>query len=229
MQKFAVDWKSLKCGEHRPIDKDTHYGEEGTPLRKLQNNCSAKHCMMIAACKLKGWDLSSYLLPSHPLQKFIIENINSLCELSDQESISLAVDGCGLPTYTLLTQNILKGFSKLNLASGDETIVKLIQSLVNYPFYVSGYDRLDYELSIALGGQVVCKSGAGGLIVIAFQEPTYGALVLKMYDSDEKVKALVVKAILEKLGYKLNSSHNLFSSEILNLHNLPCAKVSTFC
>ena len=38
-------------------------------------NCSGKHAAFLASCVVNGWDTKTYLSPSHPLQKLIIEVI----------------------------------------------------------------------------------------------------------------------------------------------------------
>ena len=40
---------------------------------RLAMNCSGKHAGFLAACVHQGWDLDSYLEPTHPLQQAILE------------------------------------------------------------------------------------------------------------------------------------------------------------
>ena len=51
-----------------PAEAET-YLAAGHVRERLTMNCSGKHAAMLAACKLNGWDLGTYLDPAHPLQQ----------------------------------------------------------------------------------------------------------------------------------------------------------------
>lgn len=226
LDKFKINWQELLCGEHQPLCTETNYAESNTKLRKLQNNCSGKHLMMLATCKLKGWDTKSYLSPGHPLQKKVLTTLSKMCEISE-ESINVSVDGCGLPTYSVPAKNSLKGFSKFNIHSECNRVKQIAQAMLEYPFYVSGKNRLDYELTMALDGKVVSKSGAGGLIIVSFQDQSKKALLLKMYDTHEQVRGNLISKIIRENGYSGDFSHKLFSDVVNNLHNEVSALIKT--
>ena len=65
-QVFNVLWRAdvepsaLQC----PIPSDK--------TSRLQYNCSGQHAGMLAVCKKRNWEISSYLRPSHPVQKLIL-------------------------------------------------------------------------------------------------------------------------------------------------------------
>jgi L-asparaginase II len=65
--------------------------QDGRPDGKLGHNCSGKHAGMLAACRAHGWPLHPYRDPEHPLQRRI-------ASLLGGEHV--AVDGCGVPTFS---------------------------------------------------------------------------------------------------------------------------------
>jgi len=67
--------------------------QEGRPEGKLGHNCSGKHAGMLAACHAYGWPFHPYRDPAHPLQQRI-------AELLGGDGVKVAVDGCGVPTFS---------------------------------------------------------------------------------------------------------------------------------
>jgi L-asparaginase II len=66
--------------------------QEGRPEGKLGHNCSGKHAGMLAACRANGWPLHPYRDREHPLQRRIAELVGPG---------EVAIDGCGVPTYSM--------------------------------------------------------------------------------------------------------------------------------
>lgn len=223
----AIDWQMLACGEHPPLDKNINYAINNPQERRLQNNCSGKHSLMLITCKLMGWDSANYLSSEHPLQQEILKTLAEMCEIPS-DKVEVGIDGCGVPSFSLPISNVLIGFSKLNLASRNTHIRNIVSSILNEAFFVSGSERLDYELTVANKPKLVCKSGACGLTLVSFLDKPFSAFLLKMYDSDERVRAVVIKKLIENLGYKFESDSSLFSSELQNLHGQNTAAIQIF-
>ncbi|HEY9885690.1 MAG TPA: asparaginase [Vampirovibrionales bacterium] len=231
LQESTIKSEELHCGEHQPLDPETPYANKGSTRRRLQNNCSGKHIMMLMACKLKGWPTNNYESLEHPLQKEIIKDLANLCNV-EESSIGLGLDGCGLPTYTFKVKDFLLGFSKLSSHSGNKHLQQLTKAFSEEPFFVTGKNRLDYEITKLYKGQLICKSGAGGLSVISFQNTTKpSSLILKMVDGNERVRAVILRKILNK--FKLvneslenkQTSSSYFSSDINNLHGQTASQI----
>ncbi len=83
-----IDIKELKCPT--PQNKES----------KLQHNCSGKHSAFLATCKKMNWDLDSYLMGHHPLQKEIFRRVSELLKIPAEELIAER-DDCGAPTLLL--------------------------------------------------------------------------------------------------------------------------------
>ena len=67
----------LKCPEIPPLSPDVLKPNEAP--KRIHNNCSAKHAMMLAVSKQLGFSLEYFFDVNHPLQKIILYKI---CELS---------------------------------------------------------------------------------------------------------------------------------------------------
>lgn len=63
--------------------------------------------MMLALCKMNGWNLENYDEPSHPLQKEIKRKIYELCGL--KKDYPVTKDGCGVPIHSMPLENMVKG------------------------------------------------------------------------------------------------------------------------
>ena len=51
---------------------------EGREANSHAQNCSGKHSGMLSTCVVNGWDIATYLDPSHPLQQAILETVADL-------------------------------------------------------------------------------------------------------------------------------------------------------
>lgn len=223
LQNYKLNWSSLNCGEHAPFSRSISQAKKYSCKRRLQNNCSGKHAALLAVCKLHQWNISSYQDLEHPLQQEILKTISELCEININQ-IQIGLDGCGLPTYGLSVKSLLKGFSKFQINSPDSLIAQISRSMLEESFYISGHKRLDHEITQAAKPHLICKSGAGGLSVISLQNNS-NALLLKLYDSDEKARALILKNLLLKNQIFLEGNSTLFEEKILNLLNKEAAQI----
>ena len=101
LNKIGLDESYLKCGLHKPLSKTEQSKMllNSTPVNILHNNCSGKHIMMLGLCKMKNWDIETYYLPEHPLQKAIKTKIYDLCKV--QKNYPVTTDGCGVPIVSM--------------------------------------------------------------------------------------------------------------------------------
>ena len=186
----------LKCGLHKPLSK-TKQKEmflKGEAENVLQNNCSGKHVMMLALCKVNGWDLTDYDQPEHPLQIAIKNKIYELCKVPKEYPITK--DGCGVPIMSMPLENMLYGY--LNVFCNPK-YEKIKNAFLNHPYIIGGEDRTDSFIMQNSNG-LIAKVGAGGLcIVVNTQEKQ--AFVVKISDCDMKARELVVCQVLKNLKW----------------------------
>ena len=196
LDKIGLNEEYLKCGLHKPLSK-TEQAEmllSNTPVNILQNNCSGKHIMMLGLCKMKEWDLDTYYLTEHPLQKAIKSKIYELCQV--QKDYPVTTDGCGVPIMSMPLTNMLHGY--LNLFCNPK-YEKIKNAFLNHPYLIGGEDRTDTKI-IENSKGIIAKVGAGGLCIVV-NTLTEEAFVVKISDCDMKVRELIVIQVLKNLHW----------------------------
>lgn len=211
MKKHKFQVSNLKCGAHLPFDEKekTRLVKKNISPNPLHNNCSGKHLGMLAVCKKNKWDLKSYLNPNHPIQKNILKKIK---ELSGTKNISIAVDGCGVPTFSLPVINIAKMFSSFTHPK-NKRYLKIISAISKNPFYLGSNNQIDTEIIKASKGKLIAKVGAEGIIIIASKG---NCIVVKIADGSPKIRSIVALKLLIRFNWlKKSQIKNLFLREIL--------------
>lgn len=159
---------------HPPFDVETAHrlirdGEKPTVLR---GNCSGKHAGMVLFAKAAGWPLDGYWEPDHPVQRRVLETISALSDVPI-ESITIAVDGCGVPTFGMPLAGLATAFARL----ADPSVVadpplgsalyRIRDAMMAHPELVAGERRrIDTALMRAHPGRVVSKGGAEGVLAM---------------------------------------------------------------
>lgn len=206
LEKFDIDESLLKCGIHAPLarsmqDKMLLRGEKPTAIH---NNCSGKHIGFLVICKKKGWDMTTYDKPNHPLQIAIRDKINQMCEV--EQSYPITTDGCGVPILSMPLKNMLIGYKNLL------NYTPIIQAIRNNPYFFGGENRLDTEI-IEKTDNLIAKVGAGGLCIV-FNIKTKEGFVVKINDCSMEARRI---AVLELIN-SLNWANLEFDKTIKTLH-----------
>jgi L-asparaginase len=164
----------------------------------LEHNCSGKHAGMLAVCKQRSWSLASYLQPSHPIQRLILEKVADLLQMPAAEFIG-AHDDCGAPTYFMQLRQMATLYALL--ASGSSVdMERIIRAMTHYPELVSGPGQFDTELMRLTEGELVSKSGAEGVQCVARVGEGMG-LAIKCMDGSRRAKYAVAIHLLKQLGW----------------------------
>ena len=193
LKRFDINENLLKCGVHAPLsrtmqDKMLLKGEQAQPIH---NNCSGKHIGFLILCKKKGWDMNSYDEPSHPLQIAVKEQINRLCEVSQDYPVT--TDGCGVPILSMPLKNMVKGFESLI------RYPQIVNAIRKYPYIFGGENRTDTEI-IQKTDNLIAKVGAGGLcVVLNIKEGK--AFALKINDCSYDARRIALFEIINMLGW----------------------------
>ena len=206
LEKFDIDESLLKCGVHAPLarsmqDKMLLRGEKPTAIH---NNCSGKHIGFLVICKKKGWDMTTYDKPNHPLQIAIRDKINQMCEV--EQSYPITTDGCGVPILSMPLKNMLIGYKNLL------NYTPIIQAIRNNPYFFGGENRVDAEISEKTDN-LIAKVGAGGLCIV-FNIKTKEGFVVKINDCSMEARRI---AVLELIN-SLNWANLEFDKTIKTLH-----------
>ncbi len=196
LKKNRLDETMLKCGLHKPLSKtkQSQMLINGEKENILQNNCSGKHVMMLALCKINNWNFVNYDKPEHPLQIAVKNKIYELCRLNKEYPVTK--DGCGVPIMSMPLENMLYGY--LNIFCNPK-YEKIKNAFLNHPYIIGGEDRTDTMIMQNSEG-IVAKVGAGGLCIVVNTKEEQ-AFVVKISDCDMKARELVVCQVLKNLKW----------------------------
>jgi L-asparaginase II len=219
LNRNGLSIEALYCGVHPPylvsmLDDLISAGK--TSLEQVHNNCSGKHAGMLLSCVLYDYEVSHYWKSSHALQRLILKSMSDILELKTS-SISLALDGCGVPTFCVPLRNIALAYEKLAVSFSGKTSSALCtigNAMIKEPFMVAGTGRIETE--IMYKHQIVMKSGSSGIFCVSIPK-TGMAVALKMESGSDDVSEVVVAEVLRQLGvlaprsslYQKNAHRNI--------------------
>ena len=195
---LGLEEGDLACGAHEPlaVRGARLLRESGDRPSRLHNNCSGKHAAMLARAVLLEEPTSGYERASHAVQQASLETVAMWAGMATDQ-IGVAVDGCGVPVFSLPLANMALSYARLAHASthGDEPSRRILQAMTSHPFLVGGSDRFDTRLMEAVGGNVVCKVGAEGVHTFAIIDRGIG-FALKVEDGSQRAQFVAVLAML---------------------------------
>ena len=181
-----IDIKELKC----PIPQDKK--------SKLQHNCSGKHSAFLATCKKMNWDLDSYLMGHHPLQKEIFRRVSEILRIPADELIAER-DDCGAPTLLLRLSQMAILYAHLSSSDHPE-FEKITRAMTSYPDLVAGKGYFDSELIKRGHNQIISKGGSEGIQCIGLLGEGIG-LSIKVEDGSKRAKHAVAIHLLRQLEW----------------------------
>ncbi len=216
LTKLELDESFLRCGGHQPHSEETFYGliRAGRRPTALYSNCSGKHTGMLMYCRHKDLPLDSYHWIGHPLQQEIFSILSELSE-SPPDTITVGVDGCGVPAFALTIRQWATAFSKF--ASPESyphhaaAMKRISHAMRGYPELVGGTGRFDTNLMLATNGRLLAKGGAEGffLVVDTDREMT---IVWKVRDGNARALPPVVIKTLIDLSLLRGEEHERLDS-----------------
>ena len=172
------------------------------PLTAAYHNCSGKHTGFLTSCVACGDIPSGYIDPNHPAQKRVTQALAEMtgCDLS---AVSLARDGCGVPTYHMPLHSLATGMarladpSKLPKARADAA-KRLLAAMGAEPFYVNGTGGFTTEV-MATVPSVRLKGGAEGVYAAALPGLGLG-MALKIDDGAARAAECAAAHVLRELA-----------------------------
>jgi L-asparaginase II len=153
----------------------------------LYHNCSGKHAGFLAASALMGWDLDSYLSPTHPLQLQIHALIE---ELSGEKISKTAIDGCGAPLHAMSSIGLARGISKFVLEAKE-----LVAAALRHPSLIGDATTPDAAF---LRAGFYSKLGAEGVFTVG--TGSGHAVSIKIADGSLRAAPAIALAMLSKHG-----------------------------
>ncbi|GGD79455.1 asparaginase [Paenibacillus nasutitermitis] len=222
--KMGLKEENLHCCATYPLNEDAkaerHRAHE--PKRKIFHNCSGKHAGLIGLSKHMGWNEQTYYEPGHPVQQEIMEIMAYMAEVH-VTSIPQGIDGCGLPIFALPLHKIAYSYLKLACPDliGDTDIrnaAAVTAKLMNdYPDMIA--DTKFVCSALLRDDNLTAKGGAKGVYGIGLRKERIG-ISLKVSDGSEQVWPCIIASILERIGYRNQSTidrlYALTPNEIIN-------------
>ncbi len=181
-----IDINQLKCPI--PANKQS----------KLQHNCSGKHSAFLATCKKMNWELESYLMGHHPIQKEIFRRVSELLKIPAEELIAER-DDCGAPTLLLRISQMAILYAHLSSSDHPE-FEKITRAMTEYPDLVGGKGYFDSELMRRGHNQIISKGGSEGIQCIGLLGEGMG-LSIKVEDGSKRAKHAVAIHLLRQLEW----------------------------
>ena len=181
-----IDIKELKC----PVPQNKK--------SKLQHNCSGKHSAFLATCKKMNWDLESYLMGHHPLQKEIFRRVSELLKIPAEELIAER-DDCGAPTLLLSLYQMAILYAHLSRSDQPE-FEQITRAMTRHPELVVGEGCFDSELIKRGHNQIISKGGSEGIQCIGLLGEGIG-LSIKVEDGSKRAKHAVAIHLLRQLEW----------------------------
>ena len=167
--------------------------ECGPEPTAIQHNCSGKHAGMLALCRAMGWASGGYRLATHPVQHGCLAEVAAAADVP-AETISTAVDGCGVLTFALPLERMARMFSRLEQIDGGARVAAAMRA---HPDLIRGPRAADAMLMRQLDGWTA-KGGAEGLLCAT--GPGGLGVVLKVEDGSMRAMRPALAELLHRLG-----------------------------
>lgn len=175
-------------------DERLRWQRESMPATRRAQNCSGKHAAMLATCRLNGWPEATYLDPTHPLQRLIVDTV---AELAGEPVAATTVDGCGAPALAISLSGLARAFGRLAVALPDTPEGRIAKAIQDHPEWLGGTDREVTQLIRGVPG-LIAKDGAEAVYAAAL--PDGRAVALKIADGSDRARQVVMVAVLRRLG-----------------------------
>lgn len=201
LQRAGLTELDLQCPEARPGDPATRdqLARAGGRRSTLYMNCSGKHAAMLLACRINGWDPTTYLDPAHPVQ---VQVVDVLERFTGEKVQATGVDGCGAPVHAVTLTGLARGIAKIVTSSPGSPFAifrqagVLTRAIHEHAWAIDGPGRDNTVVIERLG--VVAKLGAEGVMVMAAPDGT--TVALKILDGSLRAATIVGLKLLVEQG-----------------------------
>ena len=202
LASMGLEEGDLACGPHEPLSMRGAriVRESGERITRLHNNCSGKHAAMLAAARMHGTPTQGYEQPTHAVQIACASAV-SVWTGVPVDRLAIAVDGCGVPVFSLSLTHMALAYARLTDAvrRGHEVPSRIVSAIQAHPVLVGGTDRFDTVLLEETGGRIFAKVGAEGVHTVALLDHGIG-LAIKVEDGATRAQYAAVLLALKQLG-----------------------------
>ncbi|KAK6088580.1 l-asparaginase ii [Seiridium cupressi] len=220
LAKVGVKEDDLRCGGHAALSEGVNRAwikNDFVPGGAC-NNCSGKHCGMIAGAKALDACVEDYHLPGHPMQVKVKQVVSDLVVRgADTNEVLWGVDGCNLPAPAFPLRSLATLYASFADAADkawdvsterERNMARTSSAMARYPEMIGGENRYCTQLIEAFEGILIGKLGADGCYGIAVRASeqtrhlgSSGALGIgvKIEDGSIEILYYVVTEIVEQL------------------------------
>ncbi len=207
LDKIHRKEEELDCGIAVPMHGETASKmlQQGKDYLPANNACSGKHTAMLALADLLSIPTENYIVADHLIQQMMHTVIAACCNMLPEE-VKIAVDGCGVPVFGMGIDQMALAYARLTKPEDyfsqkrAEALRKILNAMVQHPFYVAGTDRLDTILMQVTKGRIVAKLGAEAVYNVGIVDQGIG-ICLKIDDGNYRAIDPVIIDILNSLGF----------------------------
>jgi len=156
---------ALACGPHLPFaEREAHAVlRNGGSAMAIHNNCSGKHAGMLALAAAHGWASEGYHRAGHPVQERMLREVARWSGV-DAERVGTAVDGCGVPCFSVPLRAMAASFARFAAAAErGEAPARIVGAMTGHPFMVGGTGRACTAVMERARGRAFVKLGAEGV------------------------------------------------------------------
>jgi L-asparaginase II len=186
--RAGLGFGALRTPPARPIDEEA---ARSVPEPSPEfHNCSGKHAGMLLASVRRGFDVSAYPDPGHPLQLAVLGMVE---EAAGRPPDAVGVDGCGIPVHALPLAAMAVLYARL-AAGRVAHASRALAAMRTEPYLVAGRRRVC--TAVMEHAPVALKTGAEGMMCAAIPERGMG-VALKIEDGAARASD---PAIVHALG-----------------------------
>jgi len=198
LRKGEFDEEDLLCGAHMPYDEKAaaELRASGEAPSPLHNNCSGKHAGMLLATKVMDAPSARYIDAEHPLQVLMRSTVADFAGVAAEE-IPMAIDGCGVPAFTLSLYRAAYAYARLMAPAAleryAESASNVVEAMTAFPYYVGGAWTMTTPLMESFGGGLLAKEGAEGFYAIGIAPEMTSSLTERLGVADDTAVAIALK------------------------------------
>jgi L-asparaginase II len=230
----GADSTGLECGPQWPSDEEARAAlwRSGRQPTAIHNNCSGKHAGFLAVARHRGWEISGYVAPDHPVQELVRQALAEIAGTHLDASVR-GVDGCSIPAYSIPLDRLAFGFARFVTGEGLSEIRaaaarRLIEACQSEPFFVAGTGRFCTQAMTIFGKRLIVKTGSEGVFCAGFPEHGLGAAV-KCDDgaarAAEVMMGTVIAAVLKPQEPEMQRFRHRLRTPVSSRNGLPVGEV----
>lgn len=204
LARIGLAEPALGCGVHPPMSASAarHLALSNRRASQLHNNCSGKHCGMLATALHSRVPVARYWEFDHPVQLRIRRTLTELTGATFGADVA-GIDGCSVPTWAMPLATMARLFARLATGEGLDAsrraaVERILRACWAEPELVAGPGRADTMVMKKLPGRVFMKTGAEGVYCGAVPELAIG-FALKIDDGATRASAGTTVAVVERL------------------------------